>query len=268
MSKKLITSDELIGVRVLGGKNGTRPRGKVRHLVFHPQERRVVGLVVKRPDLLWMFHRKDMFVSLPGFVIEDGRVVVRPVPEATDHAACKALGINWDACVLWMGLPVMLANGETLGVVGSVAFNSRTGVLEWLTTDGGAAANALLGKRQIPSEMVQGFHRGMGAVLSNAGEHGQQTDEVVRGAILVADEVQDIVVEGGLAEKAGEATAVVVDKAQTAIDKLKPVVTEAAKKTGEAVNKGAYATGKQIAATKGMFAGFKDEYKKARHDKD
>ena len=30
------------------------------------------------------------------------------------------------------------------------------------------------------------------------------------------------------------------------------------------MNKGAYATGKQIAATKGMFSGFKEEYDKAR----
>lgn len=67
-----------------------------------------------------------------------------------------------------------------------------------------------------------------------------------------------------MAEKAGEATAVVVDKAHTAVDKAKPVASAAAKKTGEVVNKGAYATGKQIAATKGMFSGFKEEYDKAR----
>ena len=73
--------------------------------------------------------------------------------------------------------------------------------------------------------------------------------------------------EGGLAEKAGEATAVVVDKAHTAVDKAKPVASAAAKKTGEVVNKGAYATGKQIAATKGMFSGFKEEYDKARGPK-
>ena len=76
-----------------------------------------------------------------------------------------------------------------------------------------------------------------------------------------------IAVEGGLAEKAGEATAVVVDKAHTAVDKAKPVASAAAKKTGEVVNKGAYATGKQIAATKGMFSGFKEEYDKARGPK-
>ena len=107
----------------------------------------------------------------------------------------------------------------------------------------------------------------MGAALAQTGAEGEESEEVVLGAILVAEEARDIAVEGGLAEKAGEATAVVVDKAHTAVDKAKPVASAAAKKTGEVVNKGAYATGKQIAATKGMFSGFKEEYDKARGPK-
>lgn len=267
MAKQLITSDELLGVRVLGGKKRTRRIGKVRRFVFHPKEKRVVGFVVKRPDLLWMFRRKDLFVSIDGYDIEDGRIVVHDDAAATDRGACKALGIDWDSCVLWVGLPVMTEGEEVLGVVGSVTFNRRTGAIESLTTDSGATANALLGKREIPADLVKGFRRGVGAALAQAGEEGRETDDVVLGAILVADEASDLAVEGGLAEKAGEATAVVADKAHAVVDKAKPVVSEAAKKTGEVVNKGAYATGKQIAATKGMFSGFKDEYAKARGSK-
>ena len=74
-------------------------------------------------------------------------------------------------------------------------------------------------------------------------------------------------VEGGVAEKAGKATAVAMDKAHTAVDKVKPVVSEAAEKTGEVINKGAYATGKQISKTKTMFSDFKSEYDKARGPK-
>lgn len=264
MSKQVITTDELVGVRVIGGKKGTRRIGKVRRFVFHPQEKRIVGFMVKRPDLLWMFRRKDMFVAVDGYDIVDGRLMVKLDPSATDHrATCKALGVKWDDCVLWLGLPVMTEEGDNLGVVGSVAFDERTGALAFLTTDSGATANALLGKREIPANLVKGFRRGIGAALSQTGAEGYQTDDVVRGAIMVADEAKQLEVEGGLAEKAGEATAVVADKAQAAIDKAKPVVSNAAKATGEAVNKGAYATGKQIAATKGMFSGFKDEYQKA-----
>ena len=267
MANKLTTTDELTGVRVVGGKKGTKRIGKVRRFVFHPKEKRVVGFVVKRPDLLWMFRRKDLFVAVSGYEIEDGRIVVSNDPAATNRAACKALGVDWDACVLWVGLPVMTEDGDALGVVGSVTFDRKTGVVDSVTTDSGATANALLGKREIPANLVKGFRRGMGAALAQTGAEGEESEEVVLGAILVAEEARDIAVEGGLAEKAGEATAVVVDKAHTAVDKAKPVASAAAKKTGEVVNKGAYATGKQIAATKGMFSGFKEEYDKARGPK-
>ena len=58
-----------------------------------------------------------------------------------------------------------------------------------------------------------------------------------------------------------------IDKAHTAVDKVKPVVSEAAEKTGEVINKGAFATGKQISKTKTMFSDFKSEYDKARGPK-
>ncbi len=72
MASKLITTHELTGVRVVGGKNGTKRIGKVRRFVFHPKEKRCVGFIVKRPDLLWMFRRKDKFVSIEGYDIVDG----------------------------------------------------------------------------------------------------------------------------------------------------------------------------------------------------
>lgn len=267
MASKLITTQELTGVRVLGGKNGTKRIGKVRRFVFHPKEKRCVGFILKRPDLLWMFRRKDKFVSIEGYDIVDGRIVIRNVPEATDKAACKALGVNWDDCVLWVGLPVMCEDGTSFGTVGNVTFNRITGTIDSFDTDSGATANALLGKRTVPADLIKGFRRGMGVALAQVGDEGRATDDVVLGAMLVDDAAKDLVSEGGVAEKAGAATAVAVDKVQTTVDKAKPVVSEAARKTGEVVNKGAYATGKQIAATKGMFSGFKEEYDKARGTK-
>lgn len=266
-TSKLISTKELTGVRVLGGKNGTKRIGKIRRFVFAPGQRRCVGFIVKRPDFLWMFHRKDMFVSIEGYDLEDGRVVVRNEPGATDRAACKALGINWDECVLWVGLPVMCEDGTAFGTVGDVTFNRYTGVVESFETDGGATANALLGKRVVPAEYIMGFRRGMGVAISQTSQAGQETEEVELGAILVSDEVKNLTAEGGVAEAAGKATAVAVDKVQTTVDAAKPVVSKAAKKTGEVVNKGAYATGKQIARSKGMFSEFKEEYDKARGTK-
>ena len=262
MSKNIITTKDLYNVRVMGGKNGTKRIGKVRSFVFHPKERRLIGFMVKRPDLLWMFHRKDLFVSLDGFELEDGRVVLADDSKTRDKAACKALDVRLDDCVIWVGLPVVTESGSTLGTVGTVTFSLVSGKVESFVVNTGATANALLGTRSVPGELIRGFRRGIGAELANQYEGDDETP--VLGAILVADAAEEIPVEGGAAEKAGAATAVAVDKAHTAVDKVKPKVSEAAHVAGEAVNKGAYATGKQIGAATGMFSEFKKEYDKAR----
>ena len=82
------------------------------------------------------------------------------------------------------------------------------------------------------------------------------------------DEVAELSVEGGLAAKAGEATAVVADRARETVEAVKPAVSTATKAAGKAVNKGAYATGRQIKRASGMFSAFKEEYDKARKEDD
>ena len=107
MSENLITTKELPNRRVVDGKRGKRI-GKVRRFVFHPSEKRCIGFLVKRPDAALMFHRKDLFVALGGFDIDvDGDIVVHDDASATDRGAIKALGVDWDACVIWVGMPVI-----------------------------------------------------------------------------------------------------------------------------------------------------------------
>lgn len=264
MASTFITTRELSGMRVIGGKKGTKRIGKVRRFVFHPREKRCVGFIVKRPDLLWMFHRKDIFVPIDGYDLVDGRIVIHPDAITNGRAACKALGIDWDSCVLWVGMPVMTEDGQAFGAVGNVEINRLTGAVRSFETDSGATANALLGKRTIDVSMVRGFRTGMGVEVSQTETEGEEPDEAVFGAILVSDEVKGVEAEGGAAEKAGAATAIAMDKVTTVVDKVKPQVSAAAEKTGEAVNKGAFATGRQIARSKTMFGDFKREYDKAR----
>ena len=265
MSKNLITTKELYNVRVVGGKKGTKRIGKVRSFVFHPKERRLIGFMVKRPDLLWMFHRKDLFVSLDGFELDDGRIVLSDDTKTRDKAACKALDVRLDDCIIWVGLPVVTESGDTLGTVGTVTFSLATGKVDSFVVNTGATANALLGTRSVPAELIRGFKRGVGTAL--AGQYEGDDETPVLGAIMVDDAAADIAVEGGAAEKAGAATAVAMDKPHTAVDKAKPKVSEAARAAGGAVNKGAYAAGKQIGAATGMFSDFKKEYDKARGPK-
>ena len=92
--KKLVTSHDIRKLRVVGGKKGTKRIGKVKSCVFHPTERRCIGFIVKRPDLLWMFHRKDIFVALGGFDFADGRIRVKPDAPTSGHAVCRAMGLG------------------------------------------------------------------------------------------------------------------------------------------------------------------------------
>ena len=103
----------------------------------------------------------------------------------------------------------------------------------------------------------------MGDKLSAANE-----EDFLHGAIILSDEALAIQAQGGLAERAGKASAVVGHKASQAFEKAKPVASNVAQKTGDAVNKGAYSFGKQLSKTKGMFSAFKEEYNKARFGED
>ena len=150
MSKNLATTKELAGLKVYGGKKEKRI-GKVRHFVFHPTEKRLIGFTVKRPDAALMFKRKDVFVALGGYdVIEDG-LLLHDDPDATDKGAIKALGVNWDTCVLWVGMPVITKSGDMLGYVNVVTFDKDTGAIESFTVENGAANDAILGVRTIPA---------------------------------------------------------------------------------------------------------------------
>ena len=138
--KKLVTSHDIRKLRVVGGKKGTKRIGKVKSCVFHPTERRCIGFIVKRPDLLWMFHRKDIFVALGGFDFADGRIRVKPDAPTSGHAVCRAMGLDWDKCVLWEGLPIMTADETAVGFVNNITFDIETGQVEAVEASNGEAS--------------------------------------------------------------------------------------------------------------------------------
>lgn len=255
--------------------------GKVRHFIFHPSEKRCIGFTVKRPDAALMFHRKDLFVALDGFHIDEDQIVVHDDGAATDRGAIKALGVNWDRCVIWVGMPAMTRAGDMLGYIDAVTFDCDTGAVISLTIENGATSNAILGKRTIPANLVKGFRRGQGVSLAPMGDYSGEEEESLteRGAVLVADEALDIQTEGGVAAAAGKATAIATDKVKKGADrarsvaaeqaeKAKPTAQRVVKRTGEAVDAGSFALGKQLGRASGMFSAFKEEFDKASKGED
>ena len=206
--KKLVTSHDIRKLRVVGGKKGTKRIGKVKSCVFHPTERRCIGFIVKRPDLLWMFHRKDIFVALDGFDFVDGRIRIKPDAPTSGHAICRAMGLDWDKCVLWEGLPIMTADETAVGFVSNITFDIETGQVEAVEASNGATAKLLLGTLEVPASYIAGFKHGVGADLAVKEDSREAGEEVVfKGAILVSDDAWELSPEGGWAEAAGKFTA-------------------------------------------------------------
>lgn len=272
------TTKQLGGMRVVDAKKGKRI-GKVRSFVFHPREKRCIGILVKRPDAALMFHRKDLFVALDGFHVEDDQIVVHDDPAATDKGAIKSLGVDWDSCVIWVGMPAVTKSGDQLGYISSVSFDAETGVVESFTTEDGAANDLILGKRVIPVRYIKGFRKGQGVPLVQTDDADADSESVECGSVLVADEALDVPVDGGAAAAAGKAAAVVTHKAKSGAarakaaasekaEKAKPVARVAARKTGEAVEAGSFAVGRQLGRASGMFAAFKEEFDKASKGED
>ena len=266
-SAATLSTKALYGVRVVGGKNGDKRIGKVRRFVFHPTSKRCVGFLVKRPDLALMFHRRDLFIPVDGFQIEDGRIAI-PYKESgmEGKGAIERMELDWEACTMWEGMPIISEDGQQLGTVGDIVFKPRTGKVVSITANRGATAKALLGQAVIPANLIRGFKLGIGSELVAEHDANEGQDEPMVGAILVSNEVLVKGTEGGIAEKAGQQTAVAKHKVKQAAARTKPKIDEAARQAGEAINKGAYATGKQLRAAQGMFAEFKKEYDKAKGD--
>ena len=157
-------TNTICGMRIAqSSKNGKlRNLGKVRSFVFHPTERRVVGIFVKRPDAALMFHRKDAFVRFGAFSLDEegSGLLVSTAPDAMGARAERAAGINLDECVLWWGMPVVNESGESLGYVNNIDFNWKTGAVNSIEVgSGGVAKTALMGKISVEAKDILGFKR-------------------------------------------------------------------------------------------------------------
>jgi len=270
----LVSTRKLVDKKVFGGKDHAKHLGKVKCFVFHPNQKRCVGFVIKRPDVALMFHRDDLFVAFDSFKIEDdGDIFVPDCEGTTGGKACERLGIDFNTCVVWRGLPVVTESGETLGIVGDVLYDGQTGEVQTIKVDANASANALLGRKSISTELIYGFRVGIGKPLisTDKAAYGDEVAEVC-GGILVSNEARDIVTEG-LADKAGRKAGEVSVKAKTVVAQSKPKAQEfastakeaaskGAKTAGVAINKGAQVASKKLEETRSMFSAFKEEFDK------
>lgn len=232
-------------MRVIGGRNGRKRIGKILRAVFRPDNYSLVGYIVARPDLLFMFKRKDRFLAFDAYKVVDGRVVATVDRDSWDQPACRRLGIDWDECLILEGMELVTSDGTKVGRIDSAEYDETTGRTTSLNVGDGLATKAMLGVSSIPMEMIIGYKDGR---------------------VVAKSAASNIQTEGGLASKAGEqvaiATHVVKEKTASARKTATKLGKQAGKTAGNAVDVGSKALGKQLGKTKGMFKAFKDEYKK------
>ena len=201
--------------------------GRLRAAVFSPDGRRVVGFVVKRPDVVGMIRRGDAFVALDalGRFDEKNMLVSRP-EDGLDDAALRRLDLDWDNCIMWAGMDAKTTDGKPLGYVSDAEYDEKTGRVTRFFTDDGGMAKALIGSFVIAPEMVRGYSNGF-MVVDTQGER--------------------VSLDGGLAGAAGEGYA----RAKAGASKLGKKAGAAA---GEAVDKGSFALGRALGRAKRAMA--------------
>lgn len=206
---------EAVGTKVIvcGGEK-QKTVGEVKHVLFAPEENRVVGFEVRRPDVAMAYQRKPLYLALDRTTFaEDAIEVSSESADAWGSRAARRLGIDWARTVIWQHMDAESQSGEILGTVDDGVFDEKTGELNAVRLSRGAVAAAATGVRDIPARLVLGFD-GAAVRLSDEATKVEATGGVAKpagkaaaGAVVMADQIGDAAMEGidDLAVKTGKA---------------------------------------------------------------
>jgi uncharacterized protein YrrD len=192
-----LTLHDIDRLPVMGEKNraGVRKQiGKVVDVVFHPKDNVAIGYLVARPDILFIWRRKDLLLAFDRATVLADKVHVDG-KAAWGKAAANRLKINWDEAVIWRGMPVRTKDGKALGYVRDAVIDEDDGSLNGLGLTSGIAADVAVGTVDMPARLVKGWNGS---------------------AIVVEEEAKQIESDGGAAVVAGRAAAVAQDRASKA----------------------------------------------------
>lgn len=150
---------DIEGLPVVG--SGGKRLGVVERVLFHPDEPRVVGLMVAVPPLLFLFDRKSRLVALhPGMLKEcgEGGTVVydRPRLPKTNEPT-RDLGFTWDKTVIWRNMEVAVPGKGQVGTVSDVRFSRKTLKVLRIHLSAGTLSDLAVGRTEVPGDLVEGF---------------------------------------------------------------------------------------------------------------
>lgn len=196
--------------------------GKIHLTVCSPSGKRVVGFLIRRPDIAGMVKQKDAFIALDSFAVCDFGLVATRGDGSFDDVARERLGLPWEKCIIWAGMDAKTTNGREMGWVNDFSFDAKSGRIQTFFVGDGGVASSLVGFVEVPCDMLRGYENGF---------------------MLLDPEAAKLALDGGLAAKAGEGYARAKMEGKAAGKK-------AAKVAGTAVEKGAYGLGRLIGKAK------------------
>ncbi len=166
--------------------------GHIRAFIF--SDNNCVGFLIKRPDFLWMFHRKPGFVSLKECTIKKDGVSVK------NTKAIVPKNKNDQKLLNWLELPVNFGD-KKIGYISRVDFDAKTGELKSIGLSQGTISGMVLGKSEIKAKDIEGYSDKHQAVMVKNGASIYETKK-------------------GAAEAAGKATSVVIHKVKKTAPKV------------------------------------------------
>lgn len=215
--------------------------GRIHRAVCSPDGIKIVGFLIKQPDIAGMVARDDIFVAACAIqkTTQDGEEILYATSDKSnyDDMAKKQLGIDWDSCIIWTGMDVQTVSGKDLGYIDDIAFDAQGYITNVLVGDG-TTSSALVGKIEIPDTLLLGYQNGH---------------------MLVKDQAAKLSLSGGVAQKAGESFSHTKET-------IKETSSSVAHAADSALCKGGRALGRAFGRTKNAFKAFKDEYKQAVKD--
>lgn len=239
----MVRASEMVGVRVFRFRatNSKTSKaddsmqrlqrvGKVHTIVVAPDTTRVVGVMVKRPDVAGMVKRQDIFVDLEALDTSDAGLIARYGDASFGDAAARRAGVDLDACVVWVGMDVRTEDGQPFGYVGDLTFDATSGQISSIFITEGGVSDALIGAIEVPISQVCGYEaphivvknaartlERAGGFAAHAGEASAKAAEgVAQAGARVADAADKAVAKGTfeLGRVVGKARRAVVEATQ------------------------------------------------------
>jgi len=200
------------GASLLGA--GGVALGSVVRVLYHPQEPRAIGVMVRGPSIYGMVERRDTFLPLAAVRFKAGAVSsdLRKLP--TGRNAADGLGFDPDTTVMWSGMPVLGPSEQPIGVVAEVEFDPASGGIATLEVAGGAVADVAHGRFLVPGALVDGYRAGAVRVTAEAGE---------------------LETTGGMARVAAQTAVATSEAAKSAAAAGEAAILDASRATGRAI---------------------------------